>query len=110
MNSAKTPWPAVLGFASLFLLGLGVPFWMAYKSLANPPLPRRSSARRVAFDLGKKYYCPACGAELTLPAWSDPAPRPGGPLPALTLKSLTTSSFEVARTRRPQSEILGDAP
>ena len=105
------PWTAIIGFALLMLLGLGIPFWMEYKSLTNPPYVSRKAAEgRTAIDPVKSYYCPNCGERLTLPAWSDLPPRPGNRVSAHSLNSSTTSFWETTSAPRPRASISGEAP
>ena len=103
-------WAAVAGFAILMLLGLGIPFWMEYKSLTNPSYLRpRNSAGRAEIDPGTAYYCPDCGAQLTLPAWSDASPRPDVQVAARVLTSSTAPSSELSRARRSRATMSGEA-
>lgn len=110
MSVKNSSWAALVGFAILLLLGLGIPFLMEYKSVTNPPYVRRPDAgKRTVLDQGKKYYCPACGSELALPSW-DASPKPADQASTLSLRSLTTTSLDISRTHRPRAEISGEAP
>ena len=71
-------------------LGMAIPFWMAYKSAAEPIAVRRLKRHLgLEFDAGKKYYCPACGGEVNLPSWRD---SQLGPLPRTPLLSVQNLS------------------
>ncbi|MFI5362736.1 MAG: hypothetical protein ACHQ49_12255 [Elusimicrobiota bacterium] len=92
----------------LMLLGLGIPFWMEYKSLTNPPYIRRQDAeRRVEIDPGRAFYCPACGGPVALPTWSEAAAKPVDRGLGISLRSLTTTTVEASGARL---AIPGQAP
>jgi hypothetical protein len=86
---------AGLAVLLLLLLGMFLPFWMEYKSLSAPVRTHPVRGSRVpTLDSRKKYYCPACGATLSLPQWDDMA-VPGGRHADVKLKSLAPSAWEL---------------
>ena len=81
----------------LIMLGVVLPFWMEYKSLSTPTVSRGVSGAHVkAYNSRKRYFCPACGATISVPYWSNEASRPREPLPFLMLEKLTTSAWELS--------------
>jgi hypothetical protein len=82
----------------LLMLGVLLPFWMEYKSLSSPAPSRAAPGTRSrSYDSRKLYFCPACGAEVSLPLWSAEAvPRREPPL--LTLRAFATSTWELSWT------------
>lgn len=79
----------------LLMLGVLLPFWMEYKSLSAPvPLRKVPGTPARSYDSRKLYFCPACGAEVSIPLWSAEAmPRRESPL--LTLRAFATSALEL---------------
>lgn len=84
------------GILILLLLAaaLLLPFWMEYKSLSSPPLPRREAGSGPVLDNRTEYYCPNCSEKLSLPRWSTEAPR--GRSGPLTLSDLAGNPVAVS--------------
>ena len=64
----KIPWSSIIGFLLLLALGIGIPFWLEYRSLTNPAPTRASKHdKRQWIEAKKGYYCGNCGENITLP-------------------------------------------
>ena len=90
----KIPWSAVLILALLVILGIGLPFWLEFRSLSHlePDRPRRHTP-----VLEEKYtfFCPICGGEVTFHHWHVKREKKEGSVQPLYLERLTGSGWEV---------------
>jgi hypothetical protein len=41
----RIPWSSIVGFLLLLALGIGIPFWLEYRSLTNPLAPTVRAAK-----------------------------------------------------------------
>ena len=96
----EIPWSSIVGFLLLLALGIGIPFWLEYKSLTNPPQPSARAQKpsaRPTIDARKGYYCGNCGGNISLPEWSESQERGGELASPLSLNSLGRSNWGTLR-------------
>jgi hypothetical protein len=97
----ETPWSSIVGFLLLVALGIGIPFWLEYKSLANPPNTAVHAARtddRPAIDVRKGTYCGNCAESISLPEWNGGLEGRGGHASPLSLKTLGRAKWETPQS------------
>lgn len=98
---------AATAICLLLFAGLLLPFWMEYKSVSAPfrGRPGRRTGGAV-LDSRRAFYCPACGATLSVPRWEESSSPPsrqgaltaGSPGPSTSeLLSLSTGSSRRVR-------------
>ena len=102
----KIPWSAVFILALLVILGIGLPFWLEFRSLSSLE-PDRPRSRTPVLDEQRTFFCPICGKEITFPHLHERPAKKIGPAPPLVLKSLTAPVLVVPRAliRTSDSEI-----
>ena len=102
----RIPWFAVFILALLAILGIGLPFWLEFRSLSHlePDRPRRYTP---ALEERHTFFCPICEKEITFPHFHERPVMQNGPVPPLVLRSLTDPILLVPRSvvRTPDSEI-----
>ena len=93
----EIPWSSIIGFLLLLALGIGIPFWLEYKSLTNPappPIRAPKAEGRQAIDVRKGYYCANCGGNTSLPEWRDGPAQGDGLSSPLFLHTLESRAWE----------------
>ena len=106
----EIPWSSIVGFLLLLALGIGVPFWLEFRSLANPPSAAVRTPRedlRPSIDIRKGYYCGNCGGLLVLPEWRGATERERELLSPLSLNALDRPTWEVPH---PSTRAAANAP
>jgi hypothetical protein len=91
------PWVSVVGFLLLLALGIGIPFWMEYRSLVDPPsrpVDSEKTKRQPAIEARKGYYCGNCGGNTTLPDWSGAEESGSERSSPLSLESLRRPAWD----------------
>jgi hypothetical protein len=102
MKRKEIPWGSIVGFFLLVALGIGIPFWLEYQSLTNPPAvrPIRTTNRRPAIDTRKGFYCPNCGTNVEFPQRSEAPDGANASDVPLSLKALERPGWELQRSTR----------
>jgi hypothetical protein len=94
------PWSSVVGFLLLLALGIGIPFWMEYRSLVNPPsapVGAKVAKGQPSIQARKGYYCGNCGGNTTLPEWSGAEEKGSERSSPLSLESLRRPAWETPK-------------
>ena len=105
----KIPWTTVIILALLVILGIGLPFWLEFRSLSSME-PDRPRVRTPVLDDRRTFFCPICGKETTFPHLHERPVKRNGPVLPLVLRSLVDPVPVVPRSavRTPDSEIKTD--
>ena len=96
----EIPWSSIVGFLLLLALGIGIPFWMEYKSLTNPvpqTVPLSRSETQSVIDARRGYYCANCGKNTRLPEWAGGPESAGERASPLTLKTLDPPAWDALK-------------
>jgi hypothetical protein len=96
----EIPWGSIVGFLLLVALGIGVPFWLEFRSLTNPPSTLVRTPRldlRPMIGVRKGYYCGNCADLLVLPEWRGATEREAELLTPLSLNALDRPTWETPR-------------
>jgi hypothetical protein len=98
------PWSSIAGFLLLVALGIGIPFWLEFRSLANPPSSPSAPVReprgdfRPSIDVRRGYYCGNCGGLLVLPEGGGASEHVREPLSPMSLNAPDRPTWDVPRS------------